>query len=167
VNTVKPRGNNSGDEELRSVRVLASVSHGKQTRLAVLQGQAWLLIYPDPVSADNQPTTPKRLHTSELFSVDRLASSTVALSEITTLEHELGNHTVERGSLVTEAILASGEFTEVFGSYGHLLVVEPEDDAASGLVVDQDVKLKRGKSVSSFLKSLAMICPYGDIFEKS
>jgi hypothetical protein len=35
------------------------------------------------------------------------------VGEITTLAHELGNHTVERGTLVAEALLARAQSTEV------------------------------------------------------
>lgn len=36
VSAVEPRGNDSGNEELRAIGVLSSVSHGEQTRLFVL-----------------------------------------------------------------------------------------------------------------------------------
>lgn len=80
--------------------------------------------------------------TSELLAVDGLSTGAVALGEITSLEHERWNHTVEAGSLITVAILTSGELTEVAGGLGNDVIVELEHDAASGGVVDGDVELK-------------------------
>jgi hypothetical protein len=56
----------------------------------------------------------------------------VTAGEVTTLEHELGNHTVEAGSLV--ALLGGGalaELGEVLGGLGDDLVEEVEVDTAS------------------------------------
>ena len=61
--------------------------------------------------------------------------------EVTALQHELGDDTVERASFVSKSILASREFTEVPGGFGDNIVVELEDDAASGVAVDGDIKL--------------------------
>ena len=51
---------------------------------------------------------------------------------VTTLEHELGNNTVESRAGVAEALLASAESTEVGGGLGDDVVKELEGDAASG-----------------------------------
>ncbi len=37
MGTIQPRRNDSGDEELGAVSILASVGHGKKTRLGVLK----------------------------------------------------------------------------------------------------------------------------------
>ena len=80
----------------------------------------------------------------ELGTVDGLATGTVAGSEVTTLEHKVGDDTVERGALVTKALLTRGESTEVGGGLGdnagvryqgkkkYLLVKELELDGAKG-----------------------------------
>ena len=57
--------------------------------------------------------------------------SYVATGEVTTLEHELGDHTVELGAGVAEALLASAESAEVLSGLGDNVVVEGEVDAAS------------------------------------
>lgn len=67
----------------------------------------------------------------ELLTVDGAATGTVATGEVTTLEHELGNHTVEGRALVTLTLLGIAKLSEVPGSLGDLLVVEVEVDAAS------------------------------------
>ena len=59
----------------------------------------------------------------------------VATGEVTTLEHELGNDTVELGALVSEAFLAGAESAEVLGRLGDFFFEELEVDAA-GLVCE-------------------------------
>ena len=49
----------------------------------------------------------------ELVAVDALAASAVALGEVTTLDHELLDNTVEAGALVAVALLAGSKGTEV------------------------------------------------------
>ena len=66
---------------------------------------------------------------------------TVTAGEVTTLEHEVGDDTVEGGALVAETVLAGGKLTEVLRRLRDDVVVELEDDTASGLVVDGDVEL--------------------------
>ena len=56
--------------------------------------------------------------------------SYVATGEVTTLEHELGDHTVELGAGVAEALLASAESAEVLSGLGDNIIVEGEVDAA-------------------------------------
>lgn len=51
--------------------------------------------------------------------------------EVTTLEHELGDDTVEAGANVALALGLLAELTEVGSSLGDILLVEVEVDAAS------------------------------------
>ena len=71
----------------------------------------------------------------------RAGSSRAYPGEVATLEHEVGDDTVEGGALVAETLLPGGELTEVTGGLGDDVVEEPEDDATRGLVVDRDVEL--------------------------
>jgi hypothetical protein len=57
----------------------------------------------------------------------------IATSEVTALEHELGDDAVEGRVSVSKALLASAESTEVLGGLGDDVVVEGEVDAA-GLI---------------------------------
>ena len=49
---------------------------------------------------------------------------------------------MEGAALVAEAVLAGRELAEVARGLGHNVVVQPEDNAAHGLRVDRDVKLR-------------------------
>lgn len=62
-------------------------------------------------------------------------------SEITALEHELGDHTVERGIFISITILAGCELPEISRGFGDDVVVQFEDDSTSALITDVDVKL--------------------------
>jgi len=58
----------------------------------------------------------------------------VAAGEVTTLKHELGNHTVEaRASVALTLLLRSTQLTEVLSGLGNDVIVELEVDTA-GLV---------------------------------
>jgi hypothetical protein len=63
------------------------------------------------------------------------------LGEIATLKCELRDHTVETGTGISEAILASRELPEVPCGFWDDIVVQPEKNATSGLVVNRDVEL--------------------------
>ena len=51
--------------------------------------------------------------------------------EVTTLEHELGDDTVETGLLVTLALGLQAKLTEVLGGLGDNVIEEVEVDAAN------------------------------------
>jgi len=68
--------------------------------------------------------------------------SYVATGEVTTLEHELGDHTVELGAGVAEALLASAESAEVLGGLGDNIIEEGEVDAA-GAGCEGDVSVRK------------------------
>ena len=53
----------------------------------------------------------------------------IATGEVTTLEHELGDHAVELGVLVTETLLTGTKSTEVLNRLGDDIIVELEVDA--------------------------------------
>lgn len=101
---IQPGGLDGGDEELRTVGVLSGVGHGEETRTSV--GELEVLV-------------------SELLSVDGLTSSSVALGEVSSLEHEVGDHAVEDRTLEVEgltrlasSLLTSAKAAEVLGGDG-------------------------------------------------
>ena len=55
----------------------------------------------------------------------------------------LRNYTVERTSSISEAMLTGGQLTEVACCPGHRIVKELENNSASWLRVDGDIKLQR------------------------
>ena len=67
---------------------------------------------------------------SALPSLQYRYNSYVATGEVTTLEHELGDDTVELGAGVAEALLAGAESAEVLSGLGDNIIVEGEVDAA-------------------------------------
>jgi hypothetical protein len=86
-------------------------------------------------------SAPLKVPTRKFIAIDGLAASAVVASEITALEHELGDHTVERGILIAKTVLAGRELPEVFGGLGDDFVVQFEDDTTSMILTDADVKL--------------------------
>ncbi len=62
------------------------------------------------------------------------------ISEITPLNHELLNDSMESRSLVSEALLASAESTEVLCGFWDGLAIETNDNSSQGLITVLDVK---------------------------
>ncbi len=60
----------------------------------------------------------------------RSTETHIAAGKVTTLKHELRDHTMEFGSRIAEALLAGAKSTEVLGGLGNNIIVEVEVDAA-------------------------------------
>ena len=58
----------------------------------------------------------------ELVAIDGLSSSSITSSEVSSLAHEVGNHTVEGGALVAESLLSSAQSTKVLSSLGDNII---------------------------------------------
>jgi hypothetical protein len=99
----------------------------------------------------------------ELFAVDGLATSAVALGKVATLDHEILDDTVEGGALVAKALLASSKSSEVLGGLmtrkhtgrggidhmeriylGNGLAVEAKDNTSEFLVTRGNIKVDLG-----------------------
>lgn len=87
----------------------------------------------------------------ELGAVNALPACSIARSEITTLDHELLDDTVETAALVTEwfaglalPLLAGAEGAEVVCGLGDYIVVQLKGDATFLLVADCDVEVDTG-----------------------
>lgn len=103
-----------------------SISHGQEERPVVLELKVLVL---------------------ELRTVDGFAAGAIALGEVTTLDHELLDHSVKGGSLVVQrpsglanAFVSSTESAKVLGRLGHDVVEELEGDTPSILVTYLDVE---------------------------
>jgi len=75
------------------------------------------------------------------FTIDGLSTSSVSTGEITALEHELRDYTVESGALIAETILACAKLAEIASSLWYDVVVEPEHDPAQRFVIDRDIEI--------------------------
>lgn len=125
VLAVQPWGGNGGDEELGTVGVWTSVGHGQQTWSVVLLDKVLVL---------------------ELLTVDGLTASTVTSGEVTTLQHELRDHSVESGVGVTKTLLAGGQRSEVLSGLRNNIVVQFEGNSAELVAVSGNVEVNLGHS---------------------
>lgn len=123
---VEPLSLGSADEELRSVGSGTGVCHGQDSWTGVLLDEVLV---------------------SELGTVDRFSSGAVPGGEVTSLTHEVRDHTVKGGSLeverlatTTDSFLASAESTEILSGSGGDIGIKLEDDASSGLAADGHVE---------------------------
>jgi hypothetical protein len=81
VAAIKPLGLLGGNEELRSISVFASISHGQPSGSVVLQLEVLIV---------------------KLVSIDGFAACSITASEVTALDHEVADDTVELAPLVSE-----------------------------------------------------------------
>lgn len=134
--SVKVRSGHSDNKELRSISVRAGVGHGKQALLSVLENEVFI---------------PK-----SLGSVNASASSTVAVDEVSSLNHEVADDSVEFASFVALALtstvlrLTSTELAEVLRGARHNILVEFKGDSAKRLTSEGNVK--EDQRVSGFRK---------------
>lgn len=98
VFAIQPGSLDSAQEELGTIGVGSSIGHGQDARASVTQGEVLI---------------------GKLLAVNGLPACSIAISEVTTLTHEVGDHTVEAAALVTEALLPSAQGTEVLSSLRH------------------------------------------------
>jgi len=124
---VEPGGDDGRDEELGAVGVWAGVGHGEEEGLVVLELEVLV---------------------GELLAVDGFAARAITTGEVSTLEHELWNDTMELAALVTEALLASAEGTEVLGRLRDDVVEDLEVDAAGAWLVSHVLACHLAASIS-------------------
>lgn len=109
VLSIKPTGDNSGDEELRAICVGSGIGHWEKSFFFVFLLEVLI---------------------GELFPVDWFASGAVEVGEISSLEHELRDHSVENWTLVAISLLTSAERPEVFSGFGDDIIVKLKGDLA-------------------------------------
>jgi len=129
---VQPASCLQGDEELRTIGVGASISHGQDTRSSMLLLKVLI---------------------SKLLPVDALATGSVAASEVSGLAHEVRDHPVEDGAFVAEPLLPRAQSTEVRGSLRSDIIIQLELDSAGRLSADghveEAIRLRHGGQKSS------------------
>lgn len=123
---VQPRTWHGGDEELGTVGVWTSVGHGQQTWSVVLLDEVLIL---------------------ELLTVDGLTTGTVASGEVTTLQHELRNHSVESRVGVAKSLLTSAQSSEVLSGLRNDIVVQLEGNSSELVAVGGNIKVDLGHCV--------------------
>ena len=118
--SVQPASLDSADKELSAIGIPSRISHRQHTRTSVLKVEVLIV---------------------ELSTIDTVTTPTISALEITTLDHKVRNHPVELGPLVTVALLASSESTEVLGCPGNIVAVETESDSTDIFVVVRNIEV--------------------------
>ncbi len=133
VLAVEPVSSGSADEELRSVSVGSCIRHRQRSRAEVHAG-----------------TTAEAL-IGETVPVNGLTASAITTGEVTTLAHELRDHTVERRILEPErlarsadTLVANTQGTEVLRGLRNDIGEQLHGDSARGLTADGDVEVRLG-----------------------
>ena len=119
VLAIQPLRLHSAQEELRTVGVGTGVGHGQNTGASVLKGEVLV---------------------SKLGAINGLTSGTVAVGEVTSLAHEVGDHTVERGSLETKTLFSGAKGAEVLSGLWNHIRAKLHDNSADGLTTGSHIE---------------------------
>ena len=126
VLSVEPLGLDGAEEELRSVGVWSSISHGEDSWSGVLLLE--VLVW-------------------ELLSVDGFSSSSVSAGEVSSLDHEVRDDAMKLGSLevewlsrLSDSIFSGAESAEITGGLWDNVIVKLHDDTSGSLTTDGDVE---------------------------
>ena len=118
--SIEPWAWDGAQKELGTVGVGSGVGHGQDSGTGVSELEVLI---------------------GELVSIDGLSSGSVVVGEVTSLAHEIGDDTVEAGSLVSESLLAGAQSTEVLGGLGNNIGSQLHGDSSSGLSANGDIKV--------------------------
>ncbi len=77
----------------------------------------------------------------EFLAVDGSSTRTVTIGEVSALDHELGDDSVEARAFIAIAFLTGGKLVEVVGGVWDLPAIEAHDDAAERLSTLLDVEV--------------------------
>ena len=98
----------------------------------------------------------------EFGTIDRLSSSSIMICEISTLDHEIRDDSVESTSFIVQrftvlsyAIFPCAESSEVFYSFWNHFTVKSEDNTACSFSIDGNVK----EGFASELKKVVVRLP--------
>ena len=117
VASVQPRGHFRRDEKLRSVSILPGVRHGQPAGAEMLQFEIFVF---EPLSINASPSGP------------------VSSSEISALDHEIFDDSVERGALVSLSLGFLRQLLEVPGSFWYSFPEESDFNPSSRLSPNSD-----------------------------
>jgi len=108
VSAIEPVTWNKSEEKLGPICVRACVCHGQQAASVVTDVEVFIW---------------------EFSSVDRYSSCAVSCCEISSLGHEILNHTMEMASLVSKlfGVVTCAQAAEVFSSFRGFISVELQD----------------------------------------
>ena len=116
MTTIKPRCLNSSNEELRSVCVGSRVGHGQVHGSFMLELEILIV---------------------KLGPVDGFSSTSIKISKITSLDHEIGNDSMEDGALemkwlsrFSDSLRTGAQGTKVLGSLGDVISKQSQNDAS-------------------------------------
>lgn len=109
-----------GYEELRTIRSGARVSHAQNARAGMFEHKVLVV---------------------ELFSIDGPSTSAIMLCEVTALQHESRNNSMESTSLVAESLFIRAEAAKVFDSLRADVGPQEHDDATDDCLPDLDVEV--------------------------
>ena len=135
--SIKPRGFNDCDKELGSIGILSCISHGKEPRLFVFD----IKILICSLFQHENPKWISWRRTFKTLVVNWLATSAIAPGEITTLNHKFRDRTMERGSLVAEAMFSSRELAKILCGLGDNVIIEFENDASDRFFIRCHIEL--------------------------
>jgi len=120
VSAIEMGRSGSGNEELRSVGILSGVGHRHKTLLGVLQLEVLI---------------------GKLVTVDGLSTSAITICEVTTLNHEVLDDTVEARTLISITFLSSSQSAEVLGGFWDSLSIEPNHNTTHLLISMLDIEV--------------------------
>jgi len=138
VSTIEMGRSGGSNEELGSIGVLSGVGHRHETLLGVLQLEVLV---------------------GEFITIDRLSTSAIALCEVTSLNHEVLDDTVEAGTLVSITLLSSSQSAEVLGGFWNSSSVEPDHNTTHLLISMFDIKV-------DFVGDLGALHSFGGLGKK-
>jgi hypothetical protein len=146
VTSIKPRGLDSGDEELRPISVGTGIRHRKVEGCLVFENEILIgEFFTIDATLKRNRSSDKRLrryriefHYTFVIICSPLATCSVPIGEISALEHKIGDDAVEDGPLVMEGLarfshplLPGAESTEVLSSFWNGITEQSENDSTS------------------------------------
>jgi hypothetical protein len=111
--SIQPGGFDGGDEKLRTIGVLASISHGQPASSIVRKFEV-LVSKPRNLQLFKILLT---LNVSLLFSIDGPTTSSISSCEVSPLKHEVLDDSVELASLVTLSLGLLSKLDKVLHSF--------------------------------------------------